>query len=59
MFDKSARDDGTFSREDFAYDQEVDVYVCPAGKVLRRSAKYVTVRGDQGQAEPRHTIDFR
>ncbi len=33
VFDKSARDDGTFSREDFAYDQERDLYVCPASKV--------------------------
>jgi hypothetical protein len=34
VFDKSARDDGTFCREDFAYDLEHDLYVCPAGKVL-------------------------
>ena len=34
MFDKSARTDGTFSREDFAYDQQSDVYICPDGKVL-------------------------
>ena len=34
VFDKSARRDGTFSREDFAYDRERDVYVCPAGKPL-------------------------
>ena len=34
VFDKSARDDGTFSRGDFSYNQEADVYVCPAGKVL-------------------------
>jgi transposase len=34
VFDKSARRDGTFSREDFAYDLERDVYVCPAGKTL-------------------------
>ena len=34
VFDKSTRDDGTFSREDFAYDQERDLYICPAGKVL-------------------------
>jgi hypothetical protein len=33
-FDKSGRADGTFSREDFAYDQQSDVYICPAGKVL-------------------------
>ena len=34
VFDKSARRDGTFSREDFTYDLERDVYVCPAGKTL-------------------------
>jgi transposase len=34
VFDKSARNDDSFSREDFAYDHEADVYVCPAGKRL-------------------------
>src|SRR5919106_407100 len=34
VFDKSARRDGTFAREDFAYDRERDVYVCPPGKTL-------------------------
>ena len=34
VFDKSARTDGTFSREDFSYDPEGDVYFCPGGKVL-------------------------
>jgi transposase len=34
VFDKSARKDGTFSREDFTYDHQGDVYLCPAGKVL-------------------------
>lgn len=34
VFDKSARQDGTFSREDFRYDHEGDVYFCPAGKML-------------------------
>lgn len=34
MFDKSARQDGTFSREDFRYDREGNVYFCPAGKML-------------------------
>jgi hypothetical protein len=33
VFDKSARRDGTFSREEFTYDLERDV-VCPAGKTL-------------------------
>ena len=32
VFDKSARADGTFSRGAFAYNQEADVYICPAGK---------------------------
>jgi len=34
VFDKSARQDGTFSREDFRYDHERDVYLCPGGKIL-------------------------
>jgi transposase len=34
VFDKSARKDGTFSRQDFTYDHEGDVYLCPAGKML-------------------------
>jgi len=34
VFDKSAREDGTFSRNDFTYDHEGDVYFCPAGKML-------------------------
>ena len=34
VFDKSARNDGTFSRDDFTYDPETDIYRCPAGKVL-------------------------
>jgi hypothetical protein len=31
VIDKSKRDDGTFSREDFTYDLALDCYVCPAG----------------------------
>ena len=34
VFDHSQRDDDTFSRSDFIYDHESDVYVCPAGKLL-------------------------
>lgn len=34
VIDKSKREDGTFSREDFRFDQERNVYVCPASKVL-------------------------
>ena len=35
VFDKSQRTDGTFSREDFAYDNDTDTYRCPAGKTLQ------------------------
>ncbi len=34
VFDKSARKDGTFSREDFTYDVAGDIYLCPGGKTL-------------------------
>src|SRR6476619_2959520 len=34
VLDKSARKDGTFSREDFKYDPTGDVYFCPGGKTL-------------------------
>jgi hypothetical protein len=30
VIDKSKREDGTFSREDFAFDKERDIYTCPA-----------------------------
>src|ERR1700676_546446 len=33
-WDKSARADGTFSRADFVFDQDRNVYVCPAGAEL-------------------------
>jgi transposase len=34
VIDKSKREDGTFSREDFVYDEVRDIYTCPAGKTL-------------------------
>ena len=34
VWDKSARSDGTFSRADFVFDQERNVYVCPGGAQL-------------------------
>jgi len=34
VWDKSTREDGTFSRSDFIFDRERNVYVCPAGKLL-------------------------
>jgi hypothetical protein len=34
VWDKAARYDGTFSRAEFAFDQERNVYICPGGKEL-------------------------
>jgi hypothetical protein len=34
VFDKSKREDGTFSRSDFRYDPASNVYHCPGGKRL-------------------------
>ena len=34
VFDKSKRTDGSFSRDDFTYDHQGDVYFCPGGKML-------------------------
>ena len=37
VVDKSERDDGTFSRSDFRWDEAANEYRCPAGKVLRNN----------------------
>jgi hypothetical protein len=34
VIDKSKREDGTFSRADFRFDKERNVYICPANKIL-------------------------
>jgi transposase len=39
--DKSKREDGTFSREDFKFDKERNVYICPADKVLKTTGTLV------------------
>jgi hypothetical protein len=47
VWDKSVRTDGTFSRSDFIFDRERNVYVCPAGKLLTHSGLI-----DQGRLLP-------
>ena len=39
VVDKSKREDGTLSREDFTFDKERNVYICPASKVLTTTGK--------------------
>jgi transposase len=41
VIDKSKREDGTFSREDFTFDKERNVYTCPAGKILKTTGRLV------------------
>ena len=36
LMDKSERADGTFSRSDFIFDGESNLYVCPGGKELKK-----------------------
>src|SRR3954471_11342100 len=36
VIDKSKREDGTFSREDFTFDKAQDVYICPRGPADKR-----------------------
>ena len=39
VWDKSERDDGTFSRGDFIYDEARDRYICPGGKTLTTTGR--------------------
>ena len=43
VIDKSKREDGTFSRDDFTFDKARDIYTCPAGKVLTTTGRIVNV----------------
>jgi hypothetical protein len=47
VWDKSTRPDGKFSRADFVFDRERNVYICPAGKLLTHTGLI-----DQGRILP-------
>jgi transposase len=49
VWDKSARPDGTFSRADFVFDHDRNVYTCPGGAVLTSTGNV-----DQG-----HIVHYR
>jgi transposase len=57
VIDKSVRQDGTFSRSDFNYDQAADVYSCPGGKELRRHRR--AFRSDHPDVPPDDTYRYR
>src|SRR4029078_13375761 len=39
VINKSKREDGTFSREEFTFDKERNIYTCPAGKTMTTSGQ--------------------
>jgi transposase len=39
VIDKSKREDGSLSREDFTFDKDRNVYVCPQGKLLHTTGR--------------------
>ena len=41
VWDKSARSDGTFSRADFVFDRERNIYICPNGKLLHTTGTVI------------------
>jgi transposase len=44
VIDKSKREDGSLSRDDFTFDQDRNVYVCPRGKLLHTTG---TIHGGE------------
>jgi len=57
VIDKSNREDGTFSRGDFTYDQASDLYRCPGGRELKQHRRaFSTPRTDP---PPDDTLRYR
>ncbi len=45
VWEKGEREDGTFSRADFAFDKQRNIYICPAGKTLSTTGNASTDHG--------------
>jgi Transposase DDE domain len=45
VIDKSKREDGTFNRENFTFDKDRNVYICPVNKILMTTGKLVNDGG--------------
>jgi hypothetical protein len=57
VFDKSKRTDGTFSRDDFTYDEKGDFYLCPTGKQLHKRRRRLSKRWTS--RKPPKTVNYR
>ncbi len=44
VWGKAKREDGTLSREDFTFDRDRNVYVCPKGRHLRPPVRFTAAR---------------
>jgi hypothetical protein len=53
VWDKSARHDGTFSRADFVFDRERNIYVCPGGAELTSTG--TSIRATSSTTGPTRT----
>jgi len=58
LVDKSERVDGAFSRTDFAFHPERDLYECPGGKALRRYHRNFS-KPREGVSKDGKTITYR
>ena len=58
LIDKSERTDGTFSRSDFAFDPERNLYVCPGGKELQEISPRVLQAARRADAKDGTMIYF-
>jgi Transposase DDE domain len=54
VWDHSHRNDGTFSRDQFKFDKERNVYICPMGKLLKTTSlrEQVSVHGEHPRLRP-------
>ncbi len=50
------REDGTFSRADFAYDHAADLYRCPAGKELKQHRRGLRIDHPRGSTGRHHAL---
>ncbi len=57
VWDKSGRDDGTFSRKDFVWDAQANEYRCPAGHALR--SDWRSFRNPRSRITQEDTIIYR
>jgi hypothetical protein len=57
VWDKSERNDGTFSRKDFVWEAELDAYRCPAGHPLR--SDWRSFRKPRTRVTQEETIIYR